>query len=224
MIPLRTVAGLIAFAPFVVVACEKTSSEPAPSTIGSAAASASASAAAASASAAALALSLVPSANMSIPERFASEALHRPPGLTVRVEPTTAAFRQAGIALTDEKQHLGHPYLANFCVGAKAKSDEVTFSICEYDTDAKATEGAASNDKTFKAINNRHTHRNGATTLTILEAVKNDENDAIVKKLVDIFQAQKPSALPGADGGTRPSASPSVSTSSSSAPRASASK
>jgi len=161
---------------------------------------------------------------MSIPERFASEAMHRPRGLTVRVEPTTAAFRKAGIVLTDEKQHLGTAFLANFCVGAKAKTDEVTFSICEYETDAKATEGAAMNDKSFKDIKNRKTHRNGATTLTILEAVKSDENDAIVKKLVDIFQAQTPTALQGADGGTRPSTSASASTSASSAARAAGSR
>ncbi|MBS2019607.1 MAG: hypothetical protein JST00_42490 [Deltaproteobacteria bacterium] len=227
MISLRTVTSSIALAPFVVVACSKGTAETSPSSgSASAAASASASAAVAASSAAsgatpAIPLSLTPSAYMSIPERFASEAIHRPPGLIVRVEPTTAAFRKAGLAITDEKQHLASPYQAKFCVGAKAKLDEVTFSICEYDTEKQAAEGAALNDKSFKFVKNRQTHRNGATTLTILEAAKNDENDAVVKKLVELFQAQKPAPAPGADGGT---AAPSSSASGSAAPSASAAK
>lgn len=227
MISLRTVTGSVALAPFLVVACSKGTAETSPasgttstsSSASSSSAAAAASSGASSGSIPAIPLSLTPSAYMSIPERFASEAIHRPPGLVVRAEPTTAAFRKAGLAITDEKQHLASPYQAKFCVGAKAKLDEVTFSICEYDTEKQATEGAALNDKSFKFVKNRQTHRNGATTLTILEATKNDENDAVVKKLVEIFQAQKPAPAPGADGGA---ASPSASVSA--APSASGAK
>lgn len=197
---LRTAAGVISAAPFVLVfACSKSGTDSSSTSVSSAASSAAASGTASETAAAAPAipLSLTPSANMSIPERFTSEAMHRPVGPCVRVEETTAAFRKAGFDLIEEKQHLASPYMAKYCVGAKTKNEEISFSICEYDSDGKATEGAAMNDKAFKNVKNRHTHRNGATTLTVLESTKNDANDALVKKLVDTFQAQKPTAAPG---------------------------
>ncbi len=132
-----------------------------------------------------------PSAFRSVPERFAAEAQKRPSG-TVRVEDATAAFRKAGFDVKEEKQHLASIYQALYCVGAKAKGEEISFSVCEYADEAGATAGKALNDKSFAAIDNRTTYRNGGTTLTILESKKTPPNDAAVKKLVDTFAALKP--------------------------------
>ncbi len=191
---------LVAAAPFVVVACSK--SEGASTSVSSATTPSVSVSVSASASVSAhdqpqTALSVTPSSYMSIPERFATEAMNRPTNMTVRVEETTAAFRKAGVEIIEEKQHLASSYLAKYCVGAKTKNDDISFSICEYESEAKAIEGAAMNDKAFASIKNRKTHRNGATTITLLENVKNEATDALLKKLLDTFMAMKPAAAPG---------------------------
>jgi len=191
-------------APFAVAACSKSGAEmgAAPGSPASASAvppASAASAASASSSAAAsagapgLPLSATPSAYMSIPERFQAESLNRPKGV-IRAEEATAAFRKAGLKVEGEAQHLASTYKAHYCVGAKVKGDEITFSVCEYADAAAATEGAKMNDAAFAAIKNRKTYRNGGTTLTVLEVAKTPENDALVKKLVDAFEGLKPSA------------------------------
>lgn len=134
--------------------------------------------------------SSTPSAYMTIPQRFASEANHRPTGV-VRVEDAMAAFRRAGVELVEEKQHLASAYQAQYCVGAKTKADDVTLSLCEYRNTTEAKAGKAMNDKAFPS-KTRKTYENGGTTLTVLEVVVNKENDEIVKKIVDGFVALKP--------------------------------
>lgn len=133
---------------------------------------------------------VVPPANMTIPERFNAEASHRPTGV-VRAEDATAAFRKAGVTLDEEKQHLASFYKAAYCVGAKAKGEEISFSVCEYTDGPGAAAGKQLNDKAFSPIKNRSSYVNGGTTLTILESVKTPENDALVKTLVDTFNALK---------------------------------
>jgi hypothetical protein len=172
----------------LLVACAKSGSEAAAeagaTTIASAAAPAAPPASAPNPS------PVPPAGNMTIPERFNAEAAHRPTGV-LRVEDVTAAFRKAGVTLEEEKQHLASFYKAAYCVGAKAKGEEISFSVCEYTDAAAAKAGKELNDKAFSPIKNRASYVNGATTLTVLETIKNPDNDVIAKKLVDTFASLK---------------------------------
>lgn len=190
MKPFGALAVLACAGPVMLLACSKSSGT---SDAASASAASVASALPADSYSAQTAVSVTPSAYMSIPERFTAEATQRPTG-TIRVEDATAAFRKAGLTIDDEKQHLASFYKAVYCVGAKAKAEDVSFSVCEYKDEAAAIGGKTINDKSFSAIKNRTTSRNGATTLTILESNKTAENDVLVKKLIDTFNALKPPA------------------------------
>ena len=175
--------------PAALLACSKTEPAATADAGGSPTASGSAYAPAESYSAQ-TAVSATPSAYMTIPERFNAEVATRPAG-GLRAEDVTAAFRKAGFTLEEEKQHLASFYRASYCVGAKAKGEDLTLSVCEYKSEALANEGKSLNDKSFAAIKNRTSYRNGNTTLTVLESNKTPENDVLAKKLVDTFTALK---------------------------------
>ena len=135
MRPIHHVVVLMALSgagPGMLLACSKTDGSAAgtPET-GSAASASVASSAPAASYSGQTAASVTPSAYMSIPERFNAEVAQRPTG-TIRVEEATAAFRKAGLTIEEEKQHLASFYKAMYCVGAKAKGEEVSFSVCEY--------------------------------------------------------------------------------------------
>ena len=188
---IAVLGGLSCVGPAMLLACSKTGESNATKTTTASSASASVAASApADSYSAQTAASVTPSAYMSIPERFNAEVAHRPTG-TIRVEDATAAFRKTGLTVDDEKQHLASFYKAIYCIGAKAKGEEVSFSVCEYKDEPSAIAGKTLNDKSFSAIKNRTTYRNGATTLTVLESNKTAENDVVVKKLVDTFNALK---------------------------------
>ena len=192
--------GLSCSGPLSLLACSRTEGNagnagPGTAEAGSTTSASVASSAPAGSYSAQSAASVTPSAYMSIPERFNAEVAQRPTG-TLRVEDATAAFRKAGLTIDEEKQHLASFYKAMYCVGAKAKGEEISFSVCEYPDETAAIAGKAVNDKSFSPIKNRTTYRNGATTLTVLESTKTPENDVIARKLVDTFAALKAPAAP----------------------------
>jgi hypothetical protein len=182
--------ALFAAGPVMLLACSKSGESAAAGATDAASASSVAPSEPPSAYSAQTAPSVTPSAYMSLPERFNAEQAHRPKGV-IRVEDATAAFRKAGLTIDEEKQHLASFYKAIYCVGAKAKGEELSFSVCEYTDEPSAIAGKALNDKSFSTIKNRTTYRNGATTLTVLESNKTAENDVLAKKLVDTFGALK---------------------------------
>lgn len=191
-------AGLWCVGPAMLLACSKSGESSAKATDASSPPGATvASAEPASSYSAQTAASVTPSAYMTIPERFNAEGAQRPAG-ALRAEDVTAAFRKAGLTVEDEKQHLASFFKAMYCVGAKAKGDEISFSVCEYKDAETAIAGKALNDKSFAAIKNRATYRNGLTTLTVLESNKTEDNDVIAKKLVDTFAALKAPPAPAA--------------------------
>ena len=114
---------------------------------------------------------------------FENEAAHRPTG-TIRAEDAMEAFRQDGVELETVRQHLGRPYGARYCVGAKS-GKAVALSVCEYIDVAAAAAGAEVSRKLVLA--NREILINQATSLTVRELEKTGEADAVAKKLFERF-------------------------------------
>lgn len=126
-----------------------------------------------------------PEGMQSIPERFATEAKNRPTG-TVRAEDVIAAFKDAGANIREQRQHLGAPFLAAYCVGGQTGTD-VHFSICEYTDAARAKEGKAQSEQAFGAVPNRTIYVNGATTLTLRVGGTTEADRELGKKLPQAF-------------------------------------
>jgi len=114
---------------------------------------------------------------------FRVEADNRPSG-TLRAEDAYDAFRRAGLELHEQRQHLGRPYGARYCVGAKSGS-ELALSVCEYIDDAAAVAGAESSRKLTLA--NREIRLNHATSLTIRQLVKTPESAALAARFFEAF-------------------------------------
>ncbi len=113
------------------------------------------------------------------------ESLRRPEG-TPRAEDVMGAFKGAGVKLSSEKQHLGAPIEAAYCVGAESGGG-LSLSVCEYDDAAKASAGKQMSLKAFGAITHRQIYLNKKTTLTVLESAPSAEADAEQKQLVELF-------------------------------------
>lgn len=201
----------------MLAACSKSNPEPSPT-----AASASVSSAPVPASAApsgiastgtpGLPLSATPSAYLSIPDRFNAEAANRPQDVP-RPEDLFAALEKDGIKVHHVAQHMASPFGAKFCVGFQGGKD-LHGSFCEYKDEAAAKTGGEASEKAFKT-NTRKVHRNGAATLTVRIGTASAEDEALGKKWVDLFKAQKPThdapkaRLPGPfDNATAVPASP----------------
>jgi hypothetical protein len=122
--------------------------------------------------------------------RIASEAKDRPKD-TVTVEQTVAAFKAAGAEIREQKQHLGHPFRAKYCMGIQTGAD-IHMSICEYESAAKAVEGRGVSLQAFAAVPNRSIYANGGTTLTVRLGQNGPEDQALAKKLVATFEGLKP--------------------------------
>jgi hypothetical protein len=132
----------------------------------------------------------LPGSGLPLAERFAMEAQSRPKtGLTV--ERVHAAWRSAGITLTEEKQHLGAPFEAKYCVGSKVAM-AVAASVCEYSDAAAAEHGKATSSSAFRAVSDREIIANGSTTLTVRINEVNDANRALAAKMKQTFTALKP--------------------------------
>jgi len=121
---------------------------------------------------------------------FQNEAANRPTG-TIKAEDAMEAFRKAGVELDAVRQHLGRPYGARYCVGAKSGTI-IALSVCEYIDVAAASAGAEVSRKLVLA--NREIRINRATSLTVRELEKTTAADAVAKKLFDAFAKLAPSA------------------------------
>lgn len=133
-----------------------------------------------------------PKSQMSLPERFDSEAQNRPKG-TPTAEQAFAAFTGASLELHGKKQHLASLYQALYCVGAES-NDDVALSLCEYPNEASATKGREMSQKAFGAIVGREVFQNKGTTLTVLRVKKTPEAAAKVTKMRGLFSNLKPNA------------------------------
>ncbi len=116
---------------------------------------------------------------------FRVEADNRPEG-TLRVELAFDAFRRAGLEIHEQRQHLGRPYGARYCVGAKSGA-ALALSVCEYiDADAART-GADASRKL--ALKHREIRLNRATSLTVRQLQKTPESDALAARFFAAFEA-----------------------------------
>jgi hypothetical protein len=114
---------------------------------------------------------------------FQVEASNRPAG-ALRVEDVLAAFRRSGIELSEERQHLGRPYGARYCVGAKS-SPELALSVCEYVDAAAARDGTAISNKI--PLKDRDIRVQRATSLTVRLITKTPASQAVAVRLFDAF-------------------------------------
>jgi|GEM_PF-2341034 len=114
---------------------------------------------------------------------FQNEAANRPTG-TIKVEDALAAFRKDGIELDNIRQHLGRPYGARYCVGAKSGAI-IALSVCEYIDAAAANAGVEQSRKIVLA--NREIRINQATSLTVREVEKTPAADTVTNKLFESF-------------------------------------
>jgi hypothetical protein len=86
--------------------------------------------------------------------------------------------------LDSVRQHLGRPYGARYCVGAKSGT-LIALSVCEYIDAAAANAGAEVSRKVVLA--NREIRINQATSLTVREIEKTSVADALAKRLFESF-------------------------------------
>ncbi len=114
---------------------------------------------------------------------FQNEAANRP-AFTIKAEDAIAAFRKDGVELDSVRQHLGRPYGARYCVGAKSGA-AIALSVCEYIDAAAANAGAELSRKL--ALPNREIRINQATSLTVREIEKTARADALAEQLFDSF-------------------------------------
>lgn len=134
--------------------------------------------------------SATPDSYLALGERFAKEASSRPTGI-VTADQVIDAWKAAGVTLREQRQHLGTPFHASYCVGAKLGKDVHT-SLCEYKTEAVAREGVEISGKAIN-IPNRKVYRNGQTMLVVRVGDPSVAEDAaLAAKLADTFKAQKP--------------------------------
>ena len=122
----------------------------------------------------------------SIMDRLKNEQQSRP-HVAPSADDVFAAFGKTGVKLKEQKQHLGSPIAAAYCVGAKSDDEALAMSVCEYKDEAASIAGAETSSKTFAAVQNRNVWRNKATTLAIIQVKKNASSDADEKKLVAAF-------------------------------------
>lgn len=130
--------------------------------------------------------------NMSFPERFGAESKGRPAGIKPSAEEVFTALKAAGLEIVDIKQHLAAPQGARFCLGARAvgpnKETRLDISACEYATPDVARIGRDYSLESMKSvIPNRTVYLNKQTTLTVREAEKTPELDALVDKASAAF-------------------------------------
>jgi hypothetical protein len=122
--------------------------------------------------------------NMPIPERFVAERRGRPSGVTPSVEDVYAALEKSGIRVVDRKQHLGAPFGARYCVGARAvgpgDASMMHISVCEFVNADAARIGRDYSAEGMKSIPFRTVYANKATTLTLREERHEPNVDALV--------------------------------------------
>jgi hypothetical protein len=117
---------------------------------------------------------------------FRFEATHRPAG-AVTYERAFSAFRDEGVTITEESQHVAHPFGAKFWMGAHA-SEQVSLSICEFDGNAAAKAGQVMSTKALASIQNRAVLQHDNATLTVRLNEKTAANEALATRLTDRFR------------------------------------
>jgi hypothetical protein len=107
-----------------------------------------------------------PVQRLSLMERLAHEAAHRPAAAlpAERVQSTLSAH---GYAIERWKQVLASPVNARFCMAGQTEAG-VGVAVCEYESAQAAARGAAHSRATFdRLIPNRQLEVNGQTLLTV---------------------------------------------------------
>jgi len=107
-----------------------------------------------------------------------------------RIEDVLAAFKTAGVSVTNVRQHLAKPFGADYCAGADAGAG-VVLSLCEYRTPAAAVAGRSSSQKGLASIPNRSVVVNGSTTLTLRERSATAESAKLTGVLERAFENVK---------------------------------
>jgi hypothetical protein len=113
---------------------------------------------------------------------------HTRPANTPKAEDVYAALGKAGMKIVDQKQHAATPFGAKFCLGAEVEN-QLSLSVCEFDSAAAAEGGRAMSLKAFKTVLNRELLINKATMLTVREYSKTPEIDAVSKRVQQLFTA-----------------------------------
>ena len=132
--------------------------------------------------------------NMGINERFEIEARSRPSGIKPNVEEVLGALDAAGVKLLEKKQHLGSPFGARYCVGARvvnAAGDATLFhlSVCEFVSEDVAKMSREYSEQSLAStIPDRSVYLNKQTTLTMREMTKSPDNDALGAKIIDTYK------------------------------------
>jgi hypothetical protein len=88
--------------------------------------------------------------------------------------------------VVDRKQHLGSPFGARYCLGARAIGSNNTpmlqISVCEFVSVEAARIGRDYSAEGMKTIPLRTVYVNKQTTLTLREEKKDPDIDAMVEK------------------------------------------
>lgn len=116
---------------------------------------------------------------------FRVEAENRPSG-ALRAEDVLDAFRHAGLELHEQRQHLGRPYGARYCVGAKSGT-ALALSVCEYVDEAAARAGVEGSRKI--ALAHREIHLKRTTSLTVRQIETTPESAALAARFFQTFDA-----------------------------------
>lgn len=114
---------------------------------------------------------------------FKVEADNRPGG-TPRAEDAFEAFRRAGLEVHEQRQHLGRPYGARYCVGAKS-GVSLALSVCEY-VDAEAARSGVEASRKI-SLAHREIRLKRATSLTVRQIQKTPESDALALRFFAAF-------------------------------------
>lgn len=116
---------------------------------------------------------------------FRVEAESRPSG-TLRAERVFDAFRRAGLEIHEQRQHLGRPYGARYCVGAKS-SAKLALSVCEY-VDMQAARAGVDTSRKIP-LAHREIRLNGATSLTVRQLQNTPASAALAARFFEAFDA-----------------------------------
>lgn len=114
---------------------------------------------------------------------FATEAQNRPTG-TLRAEDVIRRMNEVGIALIEQRQHLGRPYGARYCLGAKS-GPNVAISLCEYVNREEAEKGVEQSRKV--ALSHREIRINQATSLTVRQINHDPASEQLSKRMLEEF-------------------------------------
>jgi len=127
--------------------------------------------------------------DQSLAAEIAFEAQNRKPG-NPSVEQVFALCEKLGAPVPTKTQSIGKTYRASYCVGGFTTDKTVTINVCEYPSEAAATQGVTVSTSKFPTlVDRRQVIAHKGTTLTLFEAEPSAKTKALVKKLGDAFLA-----------------------------------